>query len=122
MKKLCALLALQVRRKKAPQRAARAGQSRSEVMPAVTETNCALWRAGCVNIVVGMGEASGHRDIHAIYQLCLGKLLGATPPSSGQQTTDHCSLQACQQTTDLKKEVQPPKICQYEEDRERQND
>ena len=56
-KKLFALLALQVRRKKALQRAARAGQSRSEVTPAVTETTCAQWRAGCFNLVVEMGEA-----------------------------------------------------------------
>ena len=53
--------ALQVRRKKAFQKAARAGQSRSEVRPAVTETTCAQWRAGCFNLVVGMGEASGRR-------------------------------------------------------------
>ena len=58
-KKLLALLALQVRRKKAFQRAARAGQSRSEARPAVTETTCAQWRVGCFNLVVGMGEASG---------------------------------------------------------------
>ena len=61
MKKLLALLALQVRKKKALQRAARAGQSRSEVRPAVTETTHAQWRAGCFNLVVGMGEASGCR-------------------------------------------------------------
>ena len=59
MKKLRALPVLQVRRKKAFQKAARAGQSRSEVRPAVTETTCAQWRAGCVSLVVGMGEASG---------------------------------------------------------------
>ena len=59
MKKLLALLALQVRIKKALQRAARAGQSRSEVRRAVTETTCAQRRAGCFNLVVGMGEASG---------------------------------------------------------------
>ena len=58
-KKLLALPAVQVRRKKAFQKAARAGQSRSEVRPAVTETTCAQWRAGCFNLVVGMGEASG---------------------------------------------------------------
>ena len=57
MKKLFALLALQVRRKKSLQRAARAGQSRSEVRPAVTETACAQWRAGSFNLVVGVGEA-----------------------------------------------------------------
>ena len=60
-KKLLALLALQVRRKKAFQKAARAGQSRSEIRPAVTETTCAQWRAGCFNLVVGMGEASDRR-------------------------------------------------------------
>ena len=59
MKKLLALLALQVRRKKTFQRTARAGQSESEVRPALTETTCAQWRAGCFNLVVGMGEASG---------------------------------------------------------------
>ena len=41
--------------------AARAGQSRSEGRPAVTEITCAQWRAGCFNLVVGMGEASGQR-------------------------------------------------------------
>ena len=65
MKKLFALPALSVRRKKALQRAARAGQSRSEVRsevrPAVTKTTCAQWRAGFFNLVVGMGEASGRR-------------------------------------------------------------
>ena len=59
MKKLLALLALQVRRKKALSRAARAGQSRSEVRPAMTETTCAQWKVGCFSLVVGMGEASG---------------------------------------------------------------
>ena len=58
---MLALSALQVRSKKAFQKAARAGQSRSEVRPAMTETTCALWRAGCFNLVVGMGEASGRR-------------------------------------------------------------
>ena len=61
MKKLLALPARQVRRKTAFQRAARAGQSRSEVRPALIETTCAQWRAGCFNLVVGMGEASGRR-------------------------------------------------------------
>ena len=61
MKKLLALPAVTVRRKKAFQKAARAGQSRSEVRPAVTETTCAQWRAGCFNLVLGMGEASGRR-------------------------------------------------------------
>ena len=59
MKKLFALLAVEVRIKKALQRAARAGQSRSEVRLAVTKTTCAQWRAGFFNLVVGMGEASG---------------------------------------------------------------
>ena len=64
-KKLLALPALQVRRKKAFQKAARAGQSRSVVRPAVTEseTTCAQWRAGFFNLVVGMGEASGLRGL-----------------------------------------------------------
>ena len=53
---MLALPALQVRKK---QKAARAGQSRSEVRPAVTETTCAQWRAGCFNLVVGMGVALG---------------------------------------------------------------
>ena len=61
MKKLLALPAIQVRRKKAFQLAAGAGQSRSEGRPAVTEITCAQWRAGCFNLVVGMGEASGCR-------------------------------------------------------------
>ena len=43
------------------QRNASAGQSWSEVRPAVTETTCARWRAGCFNLVVGMGEASDRR-------------------------------------------------------------
>ena len=63
-KKLLALPALQVRRKKAFQKAARAGQSRSEVRPVMTETTRAQWRAGCFNLVVWMGEASGRRGAH----------------------------------------------------------
>ena len=63
IKKLFVLLALQVRRKKALQRA---GQSRSEVRLAVTETTCAQWRAGCCNLVVGMGEASGG-GVHSLW-------------------------------------------------------
>ena len=59
MKKLLALLSLQVRIKKAFQRAARAGQSKSEVRPAMTETTCAKWRASWLNSVVVMEEASG---------------------------------------------------------------
>ena len=73
MTKLLALLALHVRIKKALQKAARAGQSRSEVRPAVTETTCAQWRAGCFNLVVGMGEASGRPvlDLSKIHEKTL---------------------------------------------------
>ena len=39
----------------------------------MTETTCAQWRAGCFNLVIGMGEASGHHDGHL----------------AGQPITDH---------------------------------
>ena len=76
------LLAVQVRKKKELQRDARAGQSRSEVKLALTETTCSQWRAGCFNLVVRIGEASGRLALSSKIQLHLIVCLWIMAPHS----------------------------------------